>query len=237
MKVSGRIAYWLVAVTLVASILTSLDYTLSQATFVALLFCPCALALEYWIPKARKAIDKIYLSLAILMSVITLTLVIHSVIGPEAPTGAYPSHQKDISPILTNPAFLGLILTSLSVGDYLWTRWLSKRFKEKDRSITFFSDRRSVTIPVADITYIESNDTEVRIITVSGESYRNKTGISQWENLLGDGFLRIHRSYLVNFSYAKYVGADTIIIGETQLPISKKYKESIALRYEYNSNK
>ena len=36
----------------------------------------------------------------------------------------------------------------------------------------------------------------IRIVTASGESYRNKTGIGQWENLLGDDFLRIHRSYL-----------------------------------------
>ena len=31
-----------------------------------------------------------------------------------------------------------------------------------------------------------------------GQQYRNKTGIGQWENALGPGFLRIHRAFLVN---------------------------------------
>ena len=74
---------------------------------------------------------------------------------------------------------------------------------------------------------MESNDTEVRIVTVSGDTYRNKTGITQWENLLGEGFLRIHRSYLVNVTSAKLVSADTVSVGETKLPVSRKYKESV----------
>ena len=129
--------------------------------------------------------------------------------------------------MLINPAFQGLILTALSVGDFLWAKWLSGRFKEQDRTVTFFSDRQSVTLKVADIAYVESNDTEVRIITLAGESYRNKTGITQWENLLGEGFLRIHRSYLVNATSAKLVSADTVSVGETKLPVSRKYKESV----------
>ena len=50
MKTVLRIAYWLAAIILMAVILTSLDYTLGQAVLVSLAFCPCALALEYWMP-------------------------------------------------------------------------------------------------------------------------------------------------------------------------------------------
>ena len=46
-------------------------------------------------------------------------------------------------------------------------------------------------------------------------------------NLLGEGFLRIHRSYLVNAASAKLVSADTVSVGETKLPVSRKYKESV----------
>ena len=117
--------------------------------------------------------------------------------------------------------------SALSVGDFLWAKWLSRRFKEQDRTVTFFSDRQSVTLKVADIAYVESNDTEVRIITQAGESYRNKTGIAQWENLLGEGFLRIHRSYLVNVASASLSSADTVTVGNDRLPVSRKYKESV----------
>ena len=231
MRILGRIAYWLAAVALLAAILTSLDYTLAQAILIGLAFCPCALALEFLMPMAKKPMEKVYLSLAVMLCVFVLILILHYYVWASYVQGMNP---KDVAPMLINPAFLGLILTMLAIGDYFWAKWLSKRFKSKDRTITFFSDRRSVTLPVADIAYIESNDTEVRIVTVSGESHRNKTGISQWENLLGDGFLRIHRSYLVNTALMTVTSPDTVTVGDVQLPVSRKYKETV---HEYASER
>ena len=227
MRTFGRIAYWLVALALVAAILVSLDYSLAQAVLISLVFGPCALALEFLMPKARKPMDKVYLSLATLVTVILLILLLHHYVWTQfTPTG-YMALEKDVSPMLINPAFLGLILTALAIGDYFWSKWINKRFKATDRTITFFSERKSVTLKRADIAYIESNDTEVRVVTTAGESYRNKTGIGQWENLLGDDFLRIHRSYLVNVSLAHLASPDTVTIGKTDLPVSRKYKESV----------
>ena len=60
MRTLGRIAYWLAAIVLLAAILMSLDYTLVQAVLLGLVICPCSLALEYLMPKARKPMDKIY---------------------------------------------------------------------------------------------------------------------------------------------------------------------------------
>ena len=234
MRLLGRIAYWLAAVALLTAILVSLDYTLAQAVLISLAFCPCALALEYLMPKARKPMDKVYLSLAILVTVIVLLLALHYIVW--APVIGGVEETKNVAPMLINPAFLGLILTVLSIGDYYWAKWLSKRFKSKDRTVTFFSDRKSVTLPVADIAYVESNDTEVRIVTVDGESHRNKTGIGQWENLLGDDFLRIHRSYLVNTALSTLTSPDTVTIGDTQLPVSRKYKETVQNEFVAQGN-
>ena len=60
-----------------------------------------------------------------------------------------------------------------------------------------------------------------------GNSYRNKTGITQWENLLGEGFLRIHRSYLVNRDLASAETPDSVSVGSVSLPVSRKYKERV----------
>ena len=229
MKTLARIAFWLVALALLAAILVSLDYSLAQAVFISLLFCPCALALERFMPTARKPMDKVYLSLAVLVSVILLILILHHIVWARLnPEYGYIEEQAPVSPMLINPVFLGLILTVLSIGDFFWAKWLGRRFKEKDRSVTFFSDRKSVTLRLADIAYVESNDTEVRIVTAAGESYRNKTGIGQWENLLGEGFLRIHRSYLVNAALATLSTPDTVSVGDAQLPVSRKYRDIVA---------
>lgn len=226
MKALLRVAYWLLALALVSAILVSLDYTPSQAILISLIFGPCALGLEYLMPKAKKPADKVYLSLAMLVAVVLLILVLHQFVWTTITQGGYVLPEKEVPPMLINPAFLGLILTVLAIGDYQWARWLSKRYKCEDRTLTFFSERKSVTLRRADIAYIESNDTEVRVVTVSGESYRNKTGISQWENLLGEDFLRIHRSYLVNTALATLTAPDTVTVGDTQLPVSRKYREA-----------
>jgi len=209
--------------------LSSLDYTLAQAVLIGLIFCPCALALEYLMPKAKRALDKIYLSIAVLLATILLILVLHHTVWSSITGTGVIRVEKAMSPMLINPAFLGLILTAFSLGDYFWAKWLAGRFKSRDRTITFFSERKSVTLPVARIAYVESNDTEVHIVTDTGEIFRNKTGIGQWENLLGDDFLRIHRSYLVNINMSYLPNGDTVCVGSVQLPVSRKYKESVAL--------
>lgn len=227
MRTFGRIAYWLVALALLAVILVSLDYSLGQAILISLIFCPCAMALEYFMPKARKPMDKVYLSISVMIAVILLILLLHHIVWARISPEGFLRQDKSVAPMLINPAFLGLILTALSIGDFYWSKWLGARFPDTGRTITFFSDRRSLTLPIADIAYLESNDTEVRVVTSSGTSYRNKTGIGQWENLLGPAFLRIHRSYLVNVSLATLSGPDTVLVGDLELPVSRKYKDSV----------
>ncbi|MBR5075514.1 MAG: LytTR family transcriptional regulator DNA-binding domain-containing protein [Bacteroidales bacterium] len=226
MRLLCRIAYWLLALILLAFILVSLDYTLAQAILISLIFGPCAIILEFLIPKARRPMDKVYLSLAMLVAIVLLILCLHHYVWTSI-TQYGSLSEKQVAPMLINPAFLGLILMVLALGDYFWAKWIDSRYKPKDRSITFFSERKSVTLPVSGIAYVESNDTEVRLVTPDGESYRNKTGIGQWENLLGDDFLRIHRSYLVNIALASLSSPDSVRIGETELPVSRKYKETV----------
>lgn len=232
MKAAGRIAYWMVALGLLIAMLVSLDYQADQAALISLVFGPCAIALEFWMPKARKPIDKVYLSLAVLVTVTLLILVLHHSLWTTMTQDGFISTQKEVSPMLVNPAFLGVILTALAVGDYFWGKWLGGRFREENPSITFYSDRKSVTLSVNDIAYIESNDTEVHVVTLDGKLYRNKTGISQWENLLGEPFIRIHRSYLVNADIAVLSSPDSILISGRELPVSRKYKDTVRTAFE-----
>lgn len=222
----------MVALGLLIAMLVSLDYQADQAALISLVFGPCAIALEFWMPKARKPIDKVYLSLAVLVTVTLLILVLHHSLWTTMTQDGFISTQKEVSPMLVNPAFLGVILTALAVGDYFWGKWLGGRFREENPSITFYSDRKSVTLSVNDIAYIESNDTEVHVVTLDGKLYRNKTGISQWENLLGEPFIRIHRSYLVNADIAVLSSPDSILVSGKELPVSRKYKDTVRTAFE-----
>lgn len=230
MKTVARIAYWILAVALIAAILLSLDYTFPQALLIGLVFCPCAIALEYLLPKAETFRDKVYLSLALLTTVILLLFLVHHLLWSPLMRGEI-AQMIDVKPLLINPVFLGAMMTLLALGDERWHKWLDRKYADKPRTLSFFSDRKTVTLDVAQIAYIESNDTEVRVVTRDGQSYRNKTGITQWENLLGEGFVRIHRSYLVNAAAASF-GSDSVTVGGKQLPISRKYRgDQVLVRF------
>lgn len=226
MKLAARIGYWVIALALIVAILISLDYTLTQAVLISLVFLPCVLSLEFFLPKAETVLNKLWLSLAMLVVVTLLILVIHRLLwSPFMKTEVW--YMLDVQPVLMNPAFLGLIVTALAVGDYGWSKWLDKKWPSGPRKITFISDRKSVTLPLDEIVFIESNDTEVSIVTKNGHSYRNKTGITQWENLLGEGFVRIHRSFLVNRDCISEISSDSLQAAGRELPISRKYRKTI----------
>ena len=63
---------------------------------------------------------------------------------------------------------------------------------------------------------------------------RNKTSISQWENLLGVDFLRIHRSFLVNRADTLLTSPDEVSIAGQTIPVSRKYKDDVRILLKSN---
>lgn len=85
-------------------------------------------------------------------------------------------------------------------------------------------------IPLCDIQYFESNLREVRIIWKNGilKEY-NKLDVI--ERNLEEGkehFLRIHKSYLVNYHYIRGIGYNRVILNTgKELPLSRKYQKQV----------
>ena len=133
----------------------------------------------------------------------------------------------NLSPMLLNPIFLGIIMAVLAYCDYLLSEFITNKYKDEDKDITFTSDYKKVTLKVAEITYIESRDTEVWIHVADGRSFRNKTPITQWQNILEGGFIRIHRSYLANRAFITSYDNESVTVNEKILPISRKNREEV----------
>ena len=230
-KVCLIVGYWLPAILLTSLLLLSLDYDLWVAVAMSLTFLPSAMALSFFLPKvdrAKRRNQRILDTIFIIQGVMTTAFLFiyvtqfltYSSIGP---TG-FP--EWDLPSMLGNPIFVAAVLALLAYGNYRLERWLEKRFPS-DRPIVFTSDYHRVSVKKEDILYVESRDSEVWVFTRDGNQYRNKTGITQWENLLGDGFLRIHRAFLVNVAASVLSSPETVHLGETQLPVSRKYKENV----------
>ena len=230
-KILIIIAYWLVAIVLTTLLLVSLDYDLAEAGVMSLTFLPAALALSFFLPKVdrtKNRRDRILDSIFIILGVMAMTfqlifsiqLVFIFLHGYDI-MAAWP-----IPAMLRNPVFVAGILAVLAYGHYRLVQWLNAQFPST-KPITFFSGYRKVSLYRDDILYIESRDSEVWVVAKDGQSYRNRNGISQWENLLGEGFLRIHRAFLVNVSHATLSTPDTVLVDGKELPVSRKNKETV----------
>ena len=140
--------------------------------------------------------------------------------------GAYQSEY--INPILVNPLFIAAVMLVLSSGDWLLSRLFKPDSESEPDMITFNSEYRKITLASTEIRYIESRDTEVWIYATEDRIFRNRTGITQWENLLGENFVRVHRSYLVRRDIIVNVDSEHIILNDnTEIPVSKTFRKNL----------
>lgn len=222
--------YWLVVIFLLAILLTSVGYSMSEAIFVASMFLPGAFTMRFVkskfssSSKREKILDIIYIISGILIGELLLIITANYILRHNRNI-MYPG--EFIPDIVINPIFIALILTILCIGDSMLWQFLKNKFRPTETAVRFNSNRTPVTLRTKEILYVESNDSETWVYATDGEKYRNKTPISHWENLLEEEFVRIHRSYLVNREAITEITTECVYVGEVSLPISRKYKDSL----------
>ena len=233
MKKVLSISFWLAAILLVAAVMTSLRYRFAESVFIGTLFLPGALAVKYLYPKVSLADrasgikDTTFITIGIILGEIMLFLMAHYVLQVIRDDSGNIYAWTDLPDLLSNPVFIAIMISALAVGNYFFEKWLEKRYPSEKKPVTFLSERKSVSLMMDEILFIESNDAVTIVVATGDRHYRNKTPISQWESILGDGFIRIHRSFLVNKKAVSEIYTDSLMVGETELPISRKYKDSV----------
>lgn len=226
------LSYWILMILLTALMLCSLSYTFLESCLLTTLLLPGGIIIKFMLPKIllqpvkARIRDLVLLFITALIIEILLIFIGHGILfSMKHPYYYEPIFEPIVNNMIVNPVFLTLLLILFSGGDYLLDDYLSKHLKQAPKTITFTSDRKPVTLIQADIIYVESNDTEVWIHAADGQKYRNKTPISQWENMLGTDYVRIHRSFLVSRAQIMNAQADTVTLkNQETLPISKKYQ-------------
>ena len=138
--------------------------------------------------------------------------------------------------LMTHPLFILSIAVLLPLGDFvLWRKDNSpcgsppSADEEPLNHYTVKVGRKQVS--VADISYIRSSDTYTVVVTKDGAKHQNYIPISKWEQELSSrGFVRIHRSYLINKSNVSEVNPRSVILGNgEELPVSRTYHASVQL--------
>lgn len=209
----------------------SLDYCFADALFVSISFVPGCLVLRFLLPYVSLSEQKKgIINLILVVSAVVLTDMLLVIWCHIMMNGFLISFYDGFPTIIVNPAFISIVMLVLTGGDYVLSRCLKSRFQNEAHPVTFTSDYKKVTLDISEILYVESRDTEVWVYATDDRRFRNKTGITQWENLLGEDFLRVHRSYVVKKSVITYVGSESITLQEgTEIPVSRKYKDSVSV--------
>lgn len=224
------VAYWSASVLMISLMLISLGYCFSDALFVSISFVPGCLVLRWLLPyvsfsnRTKGIFNLSFVLLAVILTDMLLVIWCHIMMN-----GLQVSFYSGFPTLLVNPAFLSLIMIVLTGGDYVLSRYLKSRFRNEPHPVTFTSDYRKVTLDLSEIIYVESRDTEVWVCATDGRKFRNKTGVTQWENLLGEDFIRVHRSFVVRKESIQETLSDSLTLADgTSIPVSRKYREIVA---------
>ena len=226
------IAYWATALIIVAMILLSLDYSFAEALFMSSLFLPGVIAAKFFLAQVRKdassnsAMNAVYIFGAIAVMEFLLIVCGHRLLE-------YIEKQNPlylgigVADILVNPIFVAVIIFLILAGEHM----VLQKYKDVNevRTVSFTSDRHKIILNRNEIVYIESNDSEVWVYATEERRFRNKTGITQWENLLGEDFIRVHRSFIVKKELIQETLSDSLTLADgTSIPVSRKYREAVA---------
>ncbi|MEQ1585385.1 MAG: DNA-binding response regulator [Cyclobacteriaceae bacterium] len=98
-------------------------------------------------------------------------------------------------------------------------------------SFAFFNvNKRMVRVQFSEILYVESMREYISINT-GKEKVITKMGIGEIEKALGEGFVRVHRSFIANVAKVTAYSAEEVFIEKISLPIGPNYKRFVEITF------
>ena len=82
-------------------------------------------------------------------------------------------------------------------------------------------------VKLDDIKFFKSHHVYLEVHTVSGEKHLIRSSFNGISNYLPPHFFRTHRSYMVNLNLMEGIKAHSLMIGNSEVPISQRYKEEL----------
>ncbi|MBU3660888.1 MAG: LytTR family transcriptional regulator [Flavobacteriales bacterium] len=83
-----------------------------------------------------------------------------------------------------------------------------------------------------DILFLKSDHVYTEIFVKNGEKYIIRESLGEYANQLNEDFVRVHRSFIVNFQYISKIEPNQLIINEFEIPISKQHRNEILEKLE-----
>ncbi|MFK8059249.1 MAG: LytR/AlgR family response regulator transcription factor, partial [Polaribacter sp.] len=101
----------------------------------------------------------------------------------------------------------------------------------KNKSVFVKSDKKIIKLNLEEIYHIEAYGNYVKIY--ADKMILTPQTLSDFLEKLSDDFIRIHKSFIINFKYLKMIDGNQIILqNDTKLPIGKSFKKDLLERID-----
>jgi len=244
MKTWHHITFWIVVYTSLTLIFTKWVGVAMEAFFYVSLLMPVIIATSYFfnyflVPrylfKRRFFLFGLY---SFYMLVVSLCMEMVTGILAFLLVAYYSINENgvlitDVFIMAGTLYFVVLVMSFiLLIKHYLVDQKAIAELEEKQATLdqgyfTVRSNRQTAKVRFDDLLYIESLGDYIEIHLQDGSEVSSKEKISHLERTLPDGFLRIHRSFIVNRSKISSFSREHIMMGEKELPISRSYKQEV----------
>ncbi|MEJ5102631.1 MULTISPECIES: LytR/AlgR family response regulator transcription factor [Chryseobacterium] len=95
----------------------------------------------------------------------------------------------------------------------------------KEDFILFKTEGMYRKISLADIAYIESQGNDIKVTLSTTENFISKSKITDLESTLASkGFIRIHRSFIINTEFVTAFNNNEVHLGDYKVPVGRSYK-------------
>ena len=100
------------------------------------------------------------------------------------------------------------------------------------RHLEIVSDRKKIVLGVSAILYILANGKDVELHISGGRVYRTRASLSEPENKLGAGFIRVHRGCIVSAMAIHDIGDRINLVNGESLEYSRQRKNGIIAQFQ-----
>lgn len=86
---------------------------------------------------------------------------------------------------------------------------------------------RLYRVLISDIMYIEAEKDYCKVVTLSNGSFKSRSSMEKLTEILrASGFVRVHRSYIVNIRFINYIEQDMVHMYDAKMPIGVTFKKA-----------
>jgi len=113
------------------------------------------------------------------------------------------------------------------------TKTISTTTEEKQKFIFVKSDKKLIKLNLSEINYIEAYGNYIKIYT--DKMILVSQTLTNFLEKLSKNFIRIHKSFVVNFDKLKLIdGNQIVLLNDAKLPIGKSYRKSVLDKIDTN---